>query len=150
MVTVRVKDEDSQIKKDYIFHRQLLMFHSAFFETTLDPTTWAKSSERVTETDRSHEEWDVFNFWVYSNRGYLMDTPAPHARIKDRYLSGELLYRMWVFGDFYGIPNLKNSAIDMLHESLVSRQTLPVDIEFVYTNTRDESDLLRFVVNLYT
>jgi hypothetical protein len=148
MVTVRVKDKASQIK-DYIFHRQLLMFHSVFFETTLDPTTWAKSSERVTETDRSHDEWDVFNFWVYS-QGRLIDTPALRARNKDRYLSGELLYRMWVFGDFYGIPNLKNSAIDMLHESLVSRQTLPVDIEFVYTNTRDESDLLRFVVNLYT
>ena len=45
---------------------------------------------------------------------------------------------------------MKNSAIDILHESLVSRQTLPVDIEFVYTNTHSESDLLRFVLNLYT
>lgn len=150
MVTVRAKDEDSQIKKDYIFHRQLLTFHSAFFAAALDPKTWAKNSEKVTETDRSHEEWDVFNFWVYSNRGYLVDTPAPHARIKDRYLSGELLYRMWVFGDFYVIPDLKNSAIDMLHESLLSRRTLPVDIEFVYSNTHSESYLRKFVLNWYT
>lgn len=148
MVTVRVKNEASQIK-DYKFHRQLLTFHSAFFATALDPTTWAKNSGKVTETDGSHDEWDVFNSWVYS-QGRLMDTPAPRARNKDRYLSGELLYRMWVFGDFYGIPNVKNSAIDMLHESLVSRQTLPVDIEFVYTNTHPESDLLRYVLNLYT
>jgi hypothetical protein len=79
-----------------------------------------------------------------------MDTPALNARNKDRYLSGELLYRMWVFGDFYDIPNLKNSAIDMLHESLLSRRTYHVDIEFVYANTHSESNLRKFVLDWYT
>ena len=147
MVTVRVKDEALQTK-DYKFHRQLLAFHSAFFATALDPQTWARNRNKVIEVNGSHDVWDVFNFWVYS-RGGLMDRPAPNAPYKDRYLSGELLYRMWVFADFYWIPDLSNTVIDMLHESLLSRRTFPVDIEFVYANTRPGSKLREFVLNWY-
>lgn len=66
---------------------------------------------------------------------------------KDLYLSSELLCEIWAFADFRGIPALANAAIDMLHEASVAKwQPLAGAVEYVYSNTLEDSKLRAFVV----
>ncbi|OSS52318.1 hypothetical protein B5807_01917 [Epicoccum nigrum] len=148
MVTIRVTDEATDITKDYIFHRAVLAFHSAFFAAKLDTQRWASMDPKRVYIPGSHEEWDVFNFWVNSH-GFLVDKLPPGRTNKDQYLPSMLLYKMWIFADYYEIPDLTNSVIDMLHERLLSRQTFPIDIDFVYANALPGKTLRRFVADWY-
>ena len=131
MVTVRVTDKASNTNKDYLFHRAVLAFHSAYFAAQLNTQSQGgEGQKKVDIPSSSHEEWDVFSYWVNSD-GLLVDELPPGGKIKDRYLPSKLLYKMWLFADLFWIPDLTYSVIDMLYD--------------VYEYVHPDTTLRRFV-----
>jgi hypothetical protein len=52
--------------------------------------------------------------------------------------------KIYIFGETYGIPGLKNEAIDKLHEVIVSDWRYPTDIlNYVYEHTKSADTAMR-------
>jgi hypothetical protein len=144
LMVVRVNDK-SRVK-DYAFYSRVLAWHSSYFAAATDPAGGFKTSgKRVLELSGSHQVFDAFHCWVWTGR--LKDPPASDAPIKDRYLTRNVLYKLWLFADFRGIPSLGNSVVDMIHESSTSAWLSPGAIQFVYNNTMAESKLRALIVD---
>lgn len=66
------------------------------------------------------------------------DDPRPN----DIYLQYETLADIWIFADLRGVPELSNSAIDMMHERTAATWIIPSSIlEYVYSTTTSDSAL---------
>ncbi|KAF2736501.1 hypothetical protein EJ04DRAFT_575295 [Polyplosphaeria fusca] len=122
--------------------RGLLTWHSSFFAAKLDSTAdFGDCGANRIQTKEKLEVLKVFFSWVYTRR---LKDPVRKPGDKE-YLEFRLLSEVWFFGDFYGIPSLKNAAIDMMHEQNTISFMRPSDLRYIYENTLPVSELRKFV-----
>jgi len=145
MITIVVRDDNKT--KDYKMFRKLLMWRYSYFAGALDPSSgFISEQEKSITLEYSHQLFDAFYCWFYT--GGLKD-PVKNATEKTQvYLDLALVRKIWVFADCHGIPELGNSATDMLHECLVATwNTHSTCIKYIHNNTVASSMLRSFVVD---
>lgn len=143
MITIVVKDGDES--KEYKIFRKLLMWHSAYFTAALDREGgFAEAGAEVLQLEYSHQMFDAFYCWLYTGR--LKDRPSDMTDPNDVYLHNLVLSEIWLFADCRGIPQLGNSAIDMLHERYVATWRVPTIVKYVYDNTTEASKLHAYLI----
>lgn len=132
------------------------MWHSSYFAAALDPEGgFAESGKSQIEIAGDIGVFEAFRCWIFTGR--LKDTPTMSSpdmgssNAEDKFLSPLMLCRLWVFGDFRGVPALKNAVIDMLHEQLTVKWVrFAKCIKYVYGNTAEGSQLQRFLADSFT
>ena len=139
--------------KTYTLPRGLLQWHSAYFAASLSSDNgFMEGGTGRKNLEEDSEVFDAFYCWLFT--GKLKDDTIKHENcsIEDLYLSERTLCRIWVFADMRGIPALGNAAIDMLHEQVATKWSLP-SVELMqqtYEQTRSGSELRKYLVDLLT
>lgn len=151
IVTIRVFEEGWGYQ-NFQLPRKLLEWHSSYFAAALDPQGFGRTIVSELVIKDCIRVFEAFRCWLFTGR--LVDPVEPVDNTKrDRKntsLSNQNICQVWTFGNFRGIPGLKNAAIDLLHEQDTLAWNFHYErIKYVYENTEAGSDLRRYIVDDY-
>ncbi|KAF3036610.1 hypothetical protein E8E11_002366 [Didymella keratinophila] len=133
MITIVVRDNNKT--KGYKVFRKLLMWHSSYFTRALNPSSrFISEQEKSITLEYSHQLSNAFYCWLYTGR---LKDPVENAAGKTQvYLDPALVCEILLLAYCRGIPELGNSAIDMLHECYVATWNTPnTCITYIHSNT---------------
>ena len=100
----------------------LLKWHSSYFAAALDPKGFCKEDQKDIEIKEDIEVFELLQCRAYTGRlqdekSTAGDTPRDPTSVAHLPHSS-VLCKLWIFGDMRGVPDLKNAAIDVLHERI--------------------------------
>ncbi|KAF2813014.1 uncharacterized protein BDZ99DRAFT_568278 [Mytilinidion resinicola] len=142
-------------KKDIRIHKGLLTYHSAFFAAALNGGFKEGETGIVELPDDEVAVFQAVYCWLYTGR--LHDPPssplakassAPGPLTPEIPLTGEVICKVFVFGEMRGIPALKNEAIDLLHRFTCVMEFPTIVLHYIYENTSDESLIRKMIVEM--
>jgi hypothetical protein len=151
LISIHITENNVREEKTYEIPRGLLSWYSSYFAAALDPNSDLAIVDGKLRLEEDVKVFDAFECWLWT--GKLKDVSHTLADPKpdDHYLSEQLLYRIWVFGDMRGVPGLRNVAIDMLHEQLAAKCEITMHaIPYIYANTTPGAALRKYVVDEFS
>lgn len=93
-------------------------------------------------TDEKPAVIQRFHLWAYTRSILGDDEEIETARWVD-------LFRLWLFAEKYGLPDLQNAAVDHLAAKNTVLRELPTGyLHLIYDNTSAASPLRRFITAL--
>ena len=127
--------------KKFTVHKPVLANSAPFFKAALEGDCVEATEQTIEMLDVSSEVFQRFMLWMYTTSLIGDGEDA-------RDLSCEVLVRLYIFGDSYGISNLQNCAMD----TLKTRLDLSIarlgrrNTSLIYKNTIKGCSLRRFAV----
>ena len=125
----------------FTVHKSLLIGSAPFFKAALEGDFMEATEQKIEMLDVSSKVFQRFMFWMYT-----VSLTADGEDARD--LSYEVLVRLYIFGDTYGIAELQNCTVDTLKTKLdLSNARLARKyISLAYENTVKGCSLRQFVV----
>jgi hypothetical protein len=128
---------------EFSVYRGLLEYHSGYFRSLLNGTFADSGMDHVTIRGTSITTFKIVNLWLNSGRLY-----APGSCVSSFPLSYNDIFELYVFGDKYIIPRLKNAAVEAYIECIYHTWNGPSKshIEYLYNNTPKGASLRKVIV----
>jgi len=140
LITLKVGQE----KKVFTVHKRILCDSSPFFESACKPE-WMISDERIIELPEDDPvAIDHMLYWMYFDQ---VSIPKRHMSSNQGVDSGMdsaagLIAKMYVLGQKYQIPRLRNEIVDACYEWMDDPKKMPTTVlNYVWENTPPESPL---------
>lgn len=128
----------------FVIYEGLLAHYSSYFRAALKKEWLGEGTRSLSLPEDNPETFNFFYHWLYT--GKLYTKPAAKGEIPMEPLT---ICDVYIFGDMRGIPELCNSAIDLLYQRIRQLQCFPVYIlKHVYGNTPDNAALRKLLVDL--
>lgn len=142
-------DEIIQIKvgtgntETFEVYKGVLKFYSGYFRAAIANIEAGRFAEAedgvITLAEEEPRLFAVFKGWLFGRK--LHDSLGAMPVVPTT------LCELWCFGDRRQIPLLQNEAITALHRWIVETNMCPTaQLEYIYTNTCEDSSLRRFVI----
>ena len=129
-----------EAQKKFTVHKLLLCRIAPFFRAALEGDFKEASEQKIDLPEESSEVIERFVLWLYT--GSPLDS---EENVQD--LDPRLPVRLYIIGDKYDIPDLRNLALDTLNAWANLNAKTPIDtLPLVYDSTATGSCLRRYLV----
>ncbi|KAK3201773.1 hypothetical protein GRF29_164g633554, partial [Pseudopithomyces chartarum] len=124
------------LQKKFPVYRGVLCFHSKFFRSALNGPFLEYGSDVCEMEDFSIARFEMFYHWM--NTGKAMDRGSALASVE-----------LFVFADFYAIPNLKDHAIGLYFSFIFMEFSIRWSmIDEIYATTPENSAMRRLAIDI--
>lgn len=128
--------------EEFHVHSALLCESSMFFKGALDGSFKKTESQEVTLKDADTDTFQLVVHWLYHGLLERLADDGTFTIIRQRESA-----KVWVFGDKYGMRDLRNCAITAYHQNNSRYRThIPVET-FVYEHCLVDSTMRKVVVH---
>jgi len=153
MITLVVGENDK--KATITIHKKVLCAYSPFFEAACKPE-WMKPEEKVINLPEDNPEAiKAMVYWMYYNRicipksqvqmAFELESESPEGL----FTAWGLLVRLYILGDKYQMPRLKNDSIDALIRIWKGVSWTKIDVvTFAFNNTATSSSLRSVLISM--
>ena len=126
-----------------VFKARISRF-STFFKAAFSGSFKEASSDVVLLPDDDPEIFDIVQVWLN------VDWLTQFVNGKHIDCTSRQLIDVFIFGDKYGMPELRNAAINYLIEWVVKKEGLIPHFAHAYKQTTADSSLRRLLVDVFT
>lgn len=133
--------------QEFQVYRGLLCFDSGYYNNLLNGAFADSGKDLVTIKDLSLSRFKTILLWLNTRRLH-----APLSAALPLPLSFPLIFELYVFGDKYIVPRLKNAAVEACIEKIHRKWSFPskTSIEYLYNNiTNARAPLRKLIIELY-
>ena len=124
-------------------HKGRISCYSTFFKALFSGSFKEASSDTVLLPDDDPEIFDIVHIWL------TIDCLTQSVNGEDVDCTSRQLIDVFIFGDKYGMPELRNMAINCLIEWVAEKQGLTAHFAHAYEHTTKNSPLRRLLVDVF-
>ncbi|KAF1960296.1 hypothetical protein CC80DRAFT_385944, partial [Byssothecium circinans] len=144
----------------FVVHEALLIRYSKFFRAALTNGMKETQEKAVTLADEGPETFELFVHWLYYRRfpdaakGDNQELVDLYTNVNDKgCLETRHLVLLFIFGDRYIIPGLKQDSIDALYHYVCDKENIYLPqfrlVRFAFENLPSTSPMCSVLVDLY-
>ncbi|KAF9693833.1 hypothetical protein EKO04_008115 [Ascochyta lentis] len=142
--------------KRFVVHESLLIHYSDFFRAALTGK-FAEATDKTVKLEEDDAEiFEFFVHWLYYNR-CPDDEKGDDAQLVDRFYfegfpSASKTFKLYVFGDKYGVVRLRNDTINLLYDRMVYLDDdlpCPELVSYAFRHLKARDPICRLLVDVF-